>query len=138
MKKSNTSAAGKVQVKHLTARVKKTESTAAAPIYNPAIHTAVQKSAANKPAARTTLHIPVPAHVRPAVQLPVTVHKTTYTRKNLPDGDFMMNYYYRRNKNGDLVPEDIESATHFERVVYDRNGGVIGSTTGELNDTVRW
>jgi len=89
-----------------------------------------------KPKAYTAIRLP--AQVRPAVQIPVTVQKTTFTRKNLPDGDFMMNYYYRRDAKGFLVPEDIESATHFERVVYDRHGNVIGSTTGELNDTVRW
>jgi len=89
-----------------------------------------------KPMVQTVLRIP--AHVRPSVSLPVTVQKTTYTRKNLPDGDFMMNYYYCLDEKGNFVPEDIESATHFERVVYDRDGNVIGSTTGELNDSVKW
>lgn len=100
---------------------------------NSAVHFTTQKMPVT-----TSCHIPIPAHVRPAAQLPVTVRPTTFTRTNLPDGDFMMNYYYRRDKNGDLVPEDIERATHFERVVYDRSGTVLGSTTGELNDTVRW
>ena len=80
----------------------------------------------------------LPVRVKPKVQIPVTAKKTTFTRKNLPDGDFMMNYYYIRDKEGNLIPADIEEATHFERVVYDRDGNVIGSTIGELTDSVRW
>lgn len=80
----------------------------------------------------------LPARVKPKTQIPVTVKKTTFTRKNLPDGDFMMNYYFVRDKKGNLIPADIEEATHYERVVFDRDGNVIGSTIGELTDSVRW
>ena len=80
----------------------------------------------------------LPVRVKPKVQIPVTAKKTTFTRKNLPDGDFMMNYYFIRDKKGNLIPADIEEATHYERVVYDRDGNVIGSTIGELTDSVRW
>ncbi len=120
-----------IQVRRLTARIKQQPERAVA--MNPAVHIIP-----NKTPVRTALHIPVPAHVRPAVQLQATAKKTTFTRMSLPDGDFMMNYYYRRDKNGDLVPEDVDSATHFERVVYDRDGNIIGSTNGEINDVVRW
>ncbi len=82
--------------------------------------------------------VQVPTHVKPAVQLPVVAKKTIFTRKDLPDGDFMINYYYVRDKKGELIPEDIEKATHYERVVYDRDGNVIGSTIGELTETMRW
>ena len=80
----------------------------------------------------------IPVRVKPKVQIPVTAKKTTFTRKNLPDGDFMMNYYFIRDKKGNLIPADIEEATHYERVVYDRDGNVIGSTIGELTDSIRW
>ena len=88
---------------------------------------------------RSVRIVKVPTHARPVVQARVTaVSKTTFTRTDLPDGDFLMNYYYVRDGRGRLIPEDIDRATHFERVVYDRDGNIIGSTVGELSPRVRW
>lgn len=101
----------------------------------PVVHTVVHS---RRVKADAHAAVSLQAHARPAVEVAATAKKTTFTRVNLPDGDFMMNYYYRRDKKGELVPEDIELATHFERVVYDRDGNVIGSTVGELNDVVKW
>ena len=80
----------------------------------------------------------VQAPARPVAKVGVHARKITYTRTDLPGGDFMMNYYYRRDDNGVLVPEDIKSATHFERVVYDRNGNTIGSMNGLMSDVIKW
>ncbi|MBQ4312808.1 MAG: hypothetical protein IJC18_01235 [Clostridia bacterium] len=88
--------------------------------------------------ARVARNRRLTAHVKPVVQLKVNARKTLFTRTNLPDGDFLMNYYFRENEAGDLVPEDIELATHFERVVYDRYGNVIGSTIGRLGGNIHW
>lgn len=88
---------------------------------------------------RSTRVVNLPVKVKPVVEAQnVSVRKRTFTRTNLPNGDFLMNYYFKRDYAGRLVPEDIDSATHFERVVYDRDGNTIGSTVGELNDRVRW
>lgn len=88
---------------------------------------------------RSTRIVNVPVRVKPVVEAQnVTVRKRTFTRTDLPNGDFMMNYYFKRDVRGRLVPEDIDSATHFERVVYDRNGNTIGSTVGELDEKIRW
>lgn len=92
----------------------------------------------NPPAGKAVKIKQLPCRVKPKVQLPVVAHKTTFTRKNLPEGDFMMNYYFVRDAKGNLIPEDIEAATHYERVIYDRDGNVIGSTIGEMNDSIRW
>ena len=80
----------------------------------------------------------VRAAARPVAKVEAKARKITFTRTDLPGGDFMMNYYYRRDENGTLVPEDINSATHFERVVYDRNGNTIGSMNGLMSDVIRW
>ena len=80
----------------------------------------------------------VRADVRPVTKVEAKVRKITFTRTDLPGGDFMMNYYFRRDEKGQLVPEDIKSATHFERVVYDRNGNTIGSMNGLMSDVIKW
>ncbi len=82
--------------------------------------------------------IKLPVRVVPVEEVPVVARKTTFTRTDLPHGDFLMNYYFRRDEHGRLVPEDIRYATHFERVVYDRDGNTIGSMNGELNKKIRW
>lgn len=78
------------------------------------------------------------AEARPVAKVGVKARKVTFTRTDLPGGDFMMNYYFRRDENGTLVPEDINHATHFERVVYDRDGNTIGSMNGLLSDVIKW
>lgn len=80
----------------------------------------------------------VRASARPVAKVEAKARKTTFTRTDLPCGDFMMNYYFRRDERGQLVPEDINHATHFERVVYDRYGNTIGSMTGRLSDVIKW
>ena len=82
--------------------------------------------------------VKVPVRVKPVVEVKATARKRTFTRTDLPDGDFMMNYYYIMDRDGRLIPEDIDSATHFERVVYDRNGNTIGSMNGKLSEDIRW
>lgn len=78
------------------------------------------------------------ARVRPTVEIKAEPIKRTFSRCNLPDGDFLMNYYYIKDANGNFVPEDIDRATHFERIIYSRDGVPIGSTMGKLSDEVRW
>ena len=82
--------------------------------------------------------VKLPVRVKQKQQVPVTAKKVTFTRTDLPEGDFLMNYYFRRDARGEFVPEDIHSATHFERVVYDRDGNVIGSMTGKMSDKIQW
>lgn len=78
------------------------------------------------------------AQPRPTVKVEAKARKLTFTRTDLPDGDFMMNYYFRRDEKGRLIPEDINSATHFERVVFDRYGNTIGSMNGRMSDVIKW
>lgn len=80
----------------------------------------------------------VPARVRPVAAVKAVPVKRTFSRCDLPGGDFLMNYYYVLNAKGDFVPEDIERATHCERIVFDRDGNPIGSTMTRLGDKVRW
>ena len=87
---------------------------------------------------RTTRVIKVNARVRPTVTVKAQPVKRTFSRCDLPEGDFLMNYYYVLDANGNFVPEDIDLATHYERVVFDRDGNTIGSTMGKLGDGVRW
>ena len=82
--------------------------------------------------------VKLPVRVKQKQQVPVTAKKVTFTRTDLPEGDFLMNYYFRRDARGELVPEDIHNATHFERVVYDCDGNVIGSMTGKMSDKIKW
>jgi len=78
------------------------------------------------------------ARKRPVVEVRAQPVKRTFSRCDLPGGDFLMNYYYIVDSSGNYVPEDIDLATHFERIVYDRDGNPIGSTMGRLRDGVRW
>jgi len=87
---------------------------------------------------RTTRVVRVNARVRPTVRVKAEPVKRTFSRCDLPDGDFLMNYYYSVDASGNYVPEDIERATHYERVIFDRNGNVIGSTMGKMSDGIRW
>ena len=87
---------------------------------------------------RSTRIIKVNARVKPTVSVKAQPVKRTFSRCDLPDGDFLMNYYYVVDVAGNYVPEDIERATHYERVVFDRDGNVIGSTMGKMGGDVRW
>lgn len=87
---------------------------------------------------RATRVVKVNARVRPTVQVKASPVKRTFSRCDLPEGDFLMNYYYIVDSTGNYVPEDIERATHYERVIYDRDGNIIGSTMGRMGDGVRW
>ncbi|MBE6754775.1 MAG: hypothetical protein E7559_10590 [Ruminococcaceae bacterium] len=99
----------------------------------------VRRKDPNEAEVRSIQVVHLPVKVKPVVKARViSTSKTTFTRRDLPDGDFLMNYYFVRDENGALQPEDIDSATHFERVVYDRYGNIIGSTVGELNSRIRW
>lgn len=91
-----------------------------------------------KPKTRTAEPEKVKAQPRPTKKVEVKARKLTFTRTDLPNGDFMMNYYFRRDSKGRLIPEDINSATHFERVVFDRDGNTIGSMNGRLSDVIKW
>jgi len=87
---------------------------------------------------RSTRVIKVNARVKPTVKVRAEKVKRTFSRCDLPGGDFMMTYYYIAGPTGEYIPEDIDCATHYERVVFDRDGNTIGSTMGRLNDSVRW
>ena len=87
---------------------------------------------------KSTKVIKVNAKVRPVVEVKVQQKKRTFSRCDLPGGDFLMNYYYVLDAQGNFVPEDIDRATHYERVVFDRDGNTIGSTMGRLDDKTRW
>jgi hypothetical protein len=50
----------------------------------------------------------------------------------------MITYYFKRGPYGELIAEDIDSATHFERAVYDQMDHLLGSTSGRLTDKIRW
>lgn len=80
----------------------------------------------------------ITAHIKPVAQIAAAVRKITFSRTNLADGYFMMNYYFARNAVGELVEEDVERATHVERAVFDRDGNLIGSTIRCLDGEVRW
>ena len=86
----------------------------------------------------STRIIKVNARVKPTVKVKANPVKRTFSRCDLPGGDFLMNYYFVLDANGNFVPEDIDHATHYERVVFDRDGNTIGSTMGRLGDGVRW
>lgn len=73
-----------------------------------------------------------------AVHLDANAKKILYTRSEQADGGFLMNYYFVRSADGTLTPEDIRSATHYERVFYDCDGNVLGSMIGELGGKVLW
>ena len=75
--------------------------------------------------AREVRIVKLPVRVKPVVRVEATARKRTFSRTDLPEGDFMMNYYYRMDDRGELIPEDVDFATHFERVVYDRHGNTI-------------
>lgn len=81
---------------------------------------------------------PIEAHVRPVEVVEAYPKKTTHIRTELSDGCYMVTYYYRRGPYGELLAEDIDQATHFERAIYDKMGHLLGSTTGELTEKIRW
>ena len=87
---------------------------------------------------RSTRVVKVNARVRPAVEVKAKPVKRTFSRCDLPEGDFLMTYYYVVDASGNYVPEDIDRATHYERVVFDRDGNTIGSTMGRLSSDIRW
>lgn len=81
---------------------------------------------------------PVEAHVKNVEKIEAYPKKTTSIRTELSDGCYMVTYYYRRGPYGELLAEDIDYATHFERAVYDKMNHLLGTTTGELTDKIRW
>ena len=81
---------------------------------------------------------PVETRVKKVENIPAYPKKTTSIRTELSDGCYMVTYYYRRGPYGELLAEDIDSATHFERAVYDRMNHLLGSTSGQLTDKIRW
>ena len=81
---------------------------------------------------------PIGTRVKKVENIPAYPKKTTSIRTELCDGCYMMTYYFRRGPYGELLAEDIDSATHFERAVYDRMGHLLGSTSGKLTDKIRW
>ncbi len=87
---------------------------------------------------RSTRVIKVQAKAKPVTEVRVQPKKRTFSRCDLPEGDFLMTYYFILDAQGNFVPEDIDRATHYERVVFDRDGNTIGSTMGRLDDKVRW
>lgn len=88
--------------------------------------------------ARRVRRRPIQASVKHVENIPAYPKKTTSVRTELSDGCYMVTYYYRRGPYGELLAEDIDSATHFERAVYDPMDHLLGSTTGELSDKIRW
>ena len=81
---------------------------------------------------------PVETRVKKVEQIPAYPKKTTNIRTELCDGCYMITYYYRRGSYGEFLAEDIDSATHFERAVYDKMNHLLGSTSGRLSDKIRW
>lgn len=81
---------------------------------------------------------PVEAHIKKVESVEAYPKKTTSIRTELNDGCYMVTYYYRRGPYGELLAEDVDYATHFERAVYDKMDHLLGTTTGELNDKIRW
>ncbi len=89
-------------------------------------------------AARKIGRRPVAARVKRTESIRARPKKHTSIRTELCDGCYMMTYYFRRGRYGEQIAEDIDYATEFERVVYDSRNRVIGSTSGELTDKIRW
>lgn len=81
---------------------------------------------------------PVETHVKKVETVTAYPKKTTSIRTELTDGCYMVTYYYRRGEYGELLAEDVDHATHFERAVYDRMNHLLGSTSGELTNKIRW
>lgn len=81
---------------------------------------------------------PVETHVKKVESVEAYPKKITNIRTDLNDGCYMVTYYYRRGPYGELLAEDIDHATHFERAVYDKMNHLLGTTTGELNDKIEW
>ena len=81
---------------------------------------------------------PVETRVKKVEKIPAHPKKTTSIRTELCDGCYMVTYYFKRGPYGELFAEDIDSATHFERAVYDRMNHLLGSTSGRLTDKIRW
>lgn len=93
----------------------------------------------NAARVKCTAHVKrVTARKKPVVHLEATRKKITYSRRDLDDGCFLMNYYFRMGPMGDFIAEDIELATHCERAVYDRHGNLLGSTISLLGGEVFW
>lgn len=88
-------------------------------------------------ARRVQMH-PIDAHVKKIKTVEAYQKKTTSIRTELSGGCYMVTYYYKRGPYGELLAEDVDHATHFERAVYDPMGHMLGSTTGELTDKIRW
>ncbi len=81
---------------------------------------------------------PVDTRVKKVERIPAYPKKTTSIRTELSDGCYMVTYYYKRGSYGELIAEDIDYATHFERAVYDSMNHLLGSTSGRLTDKIRW
>ena len=81
---------------------------------------------------------PVGTRVRRVETVKAYPQKTTSIRTELCDGCYMITYYYKRGPYGELIAEDINKATHYERAVYDRMDHLLGSTSGRLTDKIRW
>jgi hypothetical protein len=81
---------------------------------------------------------PIDTRIKKAKKIPAYSKKITSIRTELSDGCYMVTYYFKRGPYGDFLAEDINSATHFERAVYDRMDRILGSTSGELTDKIRW
>ncbi len=81
---------------------------------------------------------PVDTRVRKVENIKAYPKKVTSIRTELCDGCYMITYYFKRGPYGEMIAEDIDSATHFERAVYDQMDRILGSTSGELTDKIRW
>lgn len=81
---------------------------------------------------------PVETHVKKVETIEAHPKKTTSIRTELSDGCYMVTYYYKRGPYGELLAEDIDYATHFERAIYDKMNHLLGNTSGELTDKIRW
>ncbi len=88
--------------------------------------------------ARKIERLPLTTRVKKVETITAYPKKTTSIRTELSDGCYMMTYYFRRGPYGELLAEDINKATHFERAIYDKTDRLIGSTSGELTDKIRW
>ena len=88
--------------------------------------------------ARKIERKPITARPKRTENVRARQKKITSIRTELCDGCYMMTYYFRRGMYGELIAEDIDYATDFERVVYDARNRVIGSTSGQLTDKIRW
>ena len=81
---------------------------------------------------------PVDSRIRKTKQISAYPKKMTSIRTELCDGCYMMTYYFKRGSYGEYIAEDINKATCFERVVYDSMDNILGSTSGQLTDKIRW